>query len=611
MFQTLVLVQLDKTFPTPDGWMGHAPGIWVKKMSMSLAEQAASVVAGRGGTFDTGLSEIPVSVGSVIVGQDALNPVGSVDDLYIQNESFYFDSTNQLLYIAFEDFNPYYFFPIINAGQTFGFINKAQKDSMGFFLDSDFGGIHYDVRLKQLPAVNQTIDPQKFGVFRTSNISIEIENGDGAYDGIDETITGNGIRILIAYIEEGQIATIDDFFVVRYGFIDFANNPDSSTISVIGSDPRAEWDENVNPETFNITDYPNMDTKLIGKHIPFVIGPWEGIPGYRVDTEDFLVSTETYGDIVSVDKVYVFNGSINSVAVNRELTGGEFSVSGGIITIADYDSGDVVADMTGIDITNVVDIIIFLVATFQNLAYLPANWNISEVNEVIAEDFQGQAYFGIRGTTVQKTVETLLRSINARLMPLGSVLTIRRASQARDPLFEIRNEDLVQMPKIERNRVNSIKTISFDYNQNIYSKEYDTFFDDSLELAAIANNRKSQEAFFKTQLTDSDDAEQIALEYYNRFLAVPPVLAMPYLKPIGFFISDYLTFEVLRKKNEYDFTDSIVVKERADYEVIGVDWINKTFDLLYIQDNPRPPTETGVPDLLSSGILSTSVLGGD
>lgn len=609
--QTLVIVQLDKTFSSPEGWMSYAPGIWVKKMSMSVAEKDASIITSWGGSFDTGLSEISVSVGSVIVGQDALNPVSSVDDLYLQTESFFFDSTNQFLYIAFEDYKPYYLFPIINAGQTFGFINKAQKDSMGFLLDSDYGGIHYDIRLKGLPSVNQTIDPQKFGVFRTGSMSVEIENGDGAFDGIDETITGNGMRILVAYIEEDQIATIDDFFIVRYGFIDFVNNKDSSSIQVVGSDPRAEWSEKANPEIFNISDYPNIDTKLIGKHIPFVIGPWTGIPGQQIDAEDFLVSTETYGSIVSIDKVYLYNGSINSVDVNRELTGGEFSVSGGVITIPDYDSGSVVADMTGVNITNVIDIIIFLVSTFQNLAYVPSNWNISEVNEIIAEDFHGHTYFGTKGTTVQIAVESLLKSINARLIPLGSTLTIRRASQLRDPLFEVRNEDLLEMPSIERNRVNSIKTISFDYNQDIDSGEYDTFFDDSLELVAIANNRKSVQGKFQTLLTDSDDAEQIALEYYDRFIAVPPVLGMPYIKSINFFISDYLTYEVLRKKDKSDFTDATIVIERADYEVIGVDWINRTFDLLFIKDNPRPAVATGIPDLLSSGILSTSVLGGD
>lgn len=609
--QTLVIVQLDKTFSATEGWMGYAPGIWVKKMSLTAAEIAASMITSWGGIFDTGISEIPVSVGSVIVGQDALNPVDSVDELYLQDESFYYDTTNQLLYIVFENYTPYYFYPIIKAGQTFGFINAGQKDSMGFLLDSTYGGIHYDVRLKSLPGVNQTIDPQKFGVFRTSNMSIDIENGDGIYDGIDETVTGNGMRILIAYVEEGAIATIDDFFVARYGFIDFVNNPDSNTISVIGSDPRAEWSENVNPETFNTTDYPNIDSKLVGKHIPLVIGTWEGIPGYQIDAEDFLVSSETYGAVSSIDKAYLYNGSINSVEVNRELTGGEFSVSGGIITIPDYDSGDVVVDMTGIDITNVVEIILFLVDTFENLAFLSANWNIAEVNEVIAEDFTGHAYFDTSGTTVQVAVENLLKSINARLMPLGRSLTIRRASQIRDPLFEVRNEDLLRMPAIQRNRIDSIKTISFDYNKNIHTGRYDTFYDNSLELTAIANNRKSVEAFFKTLLTTSTDAEQIAIEYYERFISVPPALSMPYIKSIEFFISDYLTFELLRKKNEFDFTDASVVIERADYEVIGVDWINRTFDLLYIQDNPRPPVETGIPDLLSSGILSTSLLGGD
>jgi hypothetical protein len=608
--QTYVIAQLDKTSSATEGWMSYAPGIWVRKMSMTPAEQSASIINSWGGTFDTGLSDVPVNIGSVIVGQEAYNPVSSVDDLYLQNKSFYFDSSSQLLYIAFENYNPYYLYSVINAGQTFGFINKAQKDSMGFFLDSDYGGIHYEARLKRLPSVKQIIDPQKFGVFRNDPMNIQIENGDGKYDNIDETVTGNGMRILIAYAEEGETVDIDDFFLARYGFIDVVNNPDSNTISVLGSDPRAEWDTNVNPETFNLTDYPNINSKLVGKQVPLVIGEWEGIPGYQIDTEDFLVSSETYGDVLSIDKVYVFNGVINGVDVNRELTGGEFSTSGGIITIPDYESGDVVADMTGVNITNIVEIIIFLIVTFQNIAYISSNWNLTEVNEVIAEDFAGHIYFGTKGTTVQSAVEKLLKSINARLLPLSGVLTIRRSNAARTPLYEVRNEDLEKMPSISRDRVDTIKAISLDYNQNIYEDEFITFFDDSQIETAIANNRRSTQAFIETELTDADDAEQIAGEYYDRFIAVPEFLTMPYLKKIDFFISDFLTFELLRKKNEYDFTDSTIVLDRADYEVISVDWINRTFGLLFFADNPRP-TDAGVPDLLSSGILSTSVLGGD
>ena len=84
-----------------NGFTVYAAGIYWRKMSLSLADRAASPLETiLGGTWDEDLSIEPIQVSGLSVAGIIFSKVDSIADLYLQQASFYFDFNNQDLYLA-------------------------------------------------------------------------------------------------------------------------------------------------------------------------------------------------------------------------------------------------------------------------------------------------------------------------------------------------------------------------------------------------------------------------------------------------------------------------------------------------------------------------------
>ena len=462
------------------------PSIWWAKLTMDADEKAASFWVTNFGGDLSDFNERPLNITSVVSGINQYSKVTSIAEMYNQDKSFYWDNTNQIIYIRHN--NPWFIYSPITAGVSRTFADKVQYESSGF--PTEYTEDLDTTLILDSVDISQSIDPQEYGIFRYDNIDLEINNYDGRYDDINEESAGQGMEILFG-VSEGEI-TESDMSIVRSGYVQ-SFEFDGDILKVSGRDKRKKWSDKINTKTFNSTDYPNIDDRNYDKRIPICVGKCYNVPCIRVNTSttEFMFSTNSYGDMISVDQVYV-DGVAN--AHTGTETDGTFLVTG-------YTSGTVTADVTGVDKGNDVEKILWLLEEFQGLAFIPSNFNTGEINIAKTDAKTGGLYIGTGGEKLDKVIERLLNNMGGWLFQQGDVFTIRVFDDERESVREILQDEIVGTVRRSYNEDEFVSSVTTLYKKDEKEKDFYVDYNDTKEDEAVRNQYRLNNKEIETTLS--------------------------------------------------------------------------------------------------------------
>jgi hypothetical protein len=283
-----------------------------------------------------------------------------------------------------------------------------------------------------------------------------------------------------------------------------------------------------------------------------------------------------------------FDGKISGGDVDRFLTGGEFSVdvSTGILTVNNYDTGNASFYGKVTELVETVEILLFLLDTYENFAYIPSNFNISEVEVVRALDYQAHVYITKTGKELFKVIEKLVMDIQVDFFQQGSVLTMRKSNEERAssedvPLFQITDNPAGWVS----DRTDTVKTIAVSYDHDYRLKAGTTYFDDTNEEAALTSNLKAIDKTFETNLISESDIIEIYDEYYTRFTAPSRTVTVNRVIPWMAGLTDFVTFKVTRQSTIDGDTD---VFPRGIYKIVELDQNSNRAEIIFFSDRPEP-----------------------
>jgi len=555
----------------------YEPDIWWAKLTMTATEKASSPILTVGGSLDD-ISEVPIEIGSVVSGTDTFQSVSSISEMYLQSKSFYWDDANQTIYVRFDD--PWFIYKPVTGGTIRTFCDKLQYDGVGF--PTAYTESLEPTLITDSVSINQSVDPQEYGIFRYDNISLEIDNSDGRYDDINDTSAGQVLEILFATSEDE--ITADDFLVARSGYVESFEFVGADRLRISGRDKRKKWSDKIGTETFNATDYPNLDDKNYDKRIPICVGECYNVPCIRVDTSttEFMFSTTTYGNMVSVDQVYV-DGVAN--AHTGTETDGTFLVTG-------YSSGTVTADVTGVDKGNDVEKIIWLLDTFAGISEIASNYNLSEIAEAKTQAKTGGLYISTSGEKLNSVIERLLVNMGGWLIQQGDKFTIRIFDDDRESIREIEQDELLSFPTRKYNEDEFVSSVTVNYHKDEKEKTFWTDYNDSRQDEAVRNQYRLNDKVIETTLLTSADALAVGNRYYNRFIDIPATIEMSLGSEItGIYPTDIITYTHIRPQkmlNNGEIETDVEIVGRSNYQVTDIDWIKRTMTLQYVTSEFLP-----------------------
>lgn len=602
-------------------FVSFSPGIYQKTLTVPVAVQEASFwYTNFSGSWN--IDSAPVSIGSVRINNLILGSVDSIEELREQDGAFHFDIATQILYFALYDFKNAWQYNGYKIGETSGFISQAQMQLINgekFPVSAYLGATFYEPRLNDDDiSIEEGLDDQGNGIFVFDEITASLRNADGKFDLIRGEVTGNEARILIANIsdtpEEEEAtgypyklrADISDFNIIRRGVIEDVSysDPDSPAIKAI--DPRSDWDQKIGTTILSVSEFPDLEDNLIGKRKPIIVGNVNGTPCVRVEPRplsaantEFLICDTSIGDIGSVSGIY-FDGKISGSDVDRFLAGGEYSVntSTGVLTVNNYNSGDAFFYGVGVAINETVAVTLFLLDTYANLAYIPSNFNKTEIEQIRNLGYLTHVYVDKSGEKLSSVIEKLVIDINVDFFQQGSPFTMRLANQERPSTEEVKTFELSDNPAPWVNdRTETIKTISVGYNRDYRTDTFDTYYDDSREQEAIDNNRRSVDKVIETNLLNSGNVASIYDVFYERYSKPSRTVTINRLRPFMANLSDFVLLKIERDINGTKKS----IFPRAKYKIVSINHIDDTAEAVYFSDQPEPYLMQG---LLSFGTPS-------
>jgi hypothetical protein len=300
----------------------------------------------------------------------------SVDDCEDNEKSFYFDITEQMLYIHFDHtINPYTV--IVEYGKVFGYTNDKIRN---------FNGIDYIPMVKEIPNFSLRVDPLRYT--RQSHLSGNVimnntpvdGSSDGTFDSNDE-FTGNDIFML--YGLDGY--TYSELILITNNYIE--NTIVSlNEVVVITKDKREKETPTAPTDTFSLTDFPDMDNDLDGIIKPDGYGRLRGVPGICVNSEQAGNKTFYFASVIQAAPAPVFRCKQDEKWTIIVPSATDYA--NGMATFATADvhvDGDNTKGLEDVFCTgyfrpyyNPGDIIADLNLRFNSIAYNSSNYNTTE-----------------------------------------------------------------------------------------------------------------------------------------------------------------------------------------------------------------------------------------
>lgn len=376
MSQYFGVVEIVKPFPLDvSEFTFYAPFVVFSQVTTNSTFASTSYFTTTFGAADETNKEV-LNIKSII--RDLVNNYSQQDTLAdcLSNEtSFYFDTTDQLLYIHVEhDVN--FFAADWHFGKVFGFTTDEVRQ---------FNGIDYLPEVISIPNLKREVDPIYISKASLWGGDIVMRNDQvvgGSTIGIFDGETGlNGQQVDILFGQDGDDYT--DLIGVSRNFIENIEL-NLSEARLITKDMREKESIKIPTEKFSLSDYPDMDPDRDGKIKPMAWGYVRGVKGFCTnDLEGALAAKVFYFSPFTTITVYK---KVDDLWVAVVPTASDATAGTKTLAVADaHIDGDgtkglneIMAIGTFINYSNPADIISDINNRYLSITYNSSNYNTTE-----------------------------------------------------------------------------------------------------------------------------------------------------------------------------------------------------------------------------------------
>lgn len=200
-----ILVEMDISSINTQ-WVNCGAGIWKVNFDGLYPEVDSSLLDGFTAQDFWG-------VGSIQIDTIFLTKVSSLLLVSSTYQSFYWDNSDNTLYVTLPNYSEPILFETIFVGVIYGYTKKE-------FTPIGTSQI-YEGRLGKVPSIGYARDPLYFGKISYPSVSINLINADGEFDQFSDTfnIYGNQVRIYFGYEE----IDYSEYQLIYTGYIEKIN----------------------------------------------------------------------------------------------------------------------------------------------------------------------------------------------------------------------------------------------------------------------------------------------------------------------------------------------------------------------------------------------------
>jgi len=511
------VVEIDKTIIYENTFTPYAPYVYKTLVSLPSDEIASywTDTFGADGTYnDEKLQIESATINSI---QD-LSSQESLSNCISQEQSFYFDFTNQSLYVHV----PHEYGTSennIEIGKLFGYCS----DTVRYFRDQIYQPI-----VQSIPSISDQADPLQYGIIAFGGGSVSMVN-DGTFD-TDEKLYGNEVRIKRG--QEGD--TYEDLILMFTGYVkDYTTT--TSDISIEVGDKRERLEVAYPTDVFTILDAYNdttasWETDEELEHDGY--GDVIQVPAFPTAENASTVSYKWGVSVTSITQVYTYDDEVLSpVAHSNFSTSGTFDLD--IVDVA-KDGADIKKGIKQVYVTgrmraydNPADIIADLNSRVAGIEYNLSNYNQTEWTTESASLADISLYMD----DTKKLYEWI------ELMQNGSdpgfryedrdKITLRIDNPDRTPTVtitpvDIRNSDI----PVEQNAQLYASSAIVKYSKNHRHGHYNQVSNTSYEDDVIREHRIKKIETYETLLTNSTDATAKAARIMADISEIRPIVTL-------------------------------------------------------------------------------------
>ena len=596
----VVLFEID--IPTKNGeldvLLNYEAGIWFCRLAPGVVTPEDDY--GVFGYYENTLADDGLDVGSVIVKDTQYLKVLSIDELRLQDSSFYYDLETTDLYLHFNRWHKpvnYKWIDFITVGAITGY-SMGTDPTHGAYYDN----IYYPSRVESIPSLNKKKDRLFYGLVSFNGGSITLNNEDGFFDNFrDLDIYGQPCRIYAGF--EGYER--DEMRQVYAGFID-SYSWDFDKFVIRASDPRKRLTTPLPVNVISVDDYADLDEDDEDKFKPIIYGRVNGCeviplnPKALAGDYDFMVMDTEFHDMTEVYNVYIDGVLVDPLNWSETVADGTITIDRG--QFSDEPSG-VTVDVKGVNITNAGAVMKDLLLNYGSLAFIASNFNTAEFNSVMAKS--RQVAFRIAETEqLIKVIENIcVANDSIFLVQDNGRFTLRRYIPARTPIKTIEREEFLSLPSVKINEDLFLSSAIILYNENLDTGKRLRYRNTDYEAEVLAKYKGLKEKTFETILTSRTDAIAKSEVIMNASKVIREEISISAaFKNVDLEVMDFVIAQPLKRETG--------PTRWAIYEVLGINKNLERFeielDLLFVDwYTPEPPATT------QGGILWNHYLWGD
>jgi hypothetical protein len=521
-------------------WVSYAPGVWVTSFAGDYSAFDSDLVGAEFTWYGSPAREPAGSaegsatitrIGSVFVGNIRLPNANGLSALLSLDEAgFYWDDTDELLYVKFPQNNPPDLFSIV--------VGVASLVSNKQWIDEE-NQRSYDADLVSLPKVKKTIDPLFFGRIKLNDATIRLQNVHGAYDFLADFDTyGQEIRILYGDTDDQYT----NFRRMWTGFVDDYTITESEAI-IRASDTRKLLEKPVPVRFFNQTDYTDLDDSDDGKPIPLAYGLIVDVNPMCVNRSIYdkasaqtyewkLCDTTDHDGIDSIQAVRYKGTALTPVSpiTDPPTASGQY----GSVDLAEgtfetykadddeYDFRDLSVDFTGVEndgtaIETGLDVIVDLISTYGDIPFSNVRYNESQWTSATSDNV---GLYVKKDSTIAKEIERIAASLRIQFDVQGDGrFTVRRFDPTAEPVYTVREDEILDPISAVYSSEEFASRIYVEYQGGVYR-----YTDDENEI--IDRYKTTRAKTFETILTNEADATDFATDVMSLIKDLPPLISV-------------------------------------------------------------------------------------
>ena len=601
-----IIFEIDKGNDTPKSpyyWRKETPSVY--KLSWSWKQEERVFSYGKGGYGygaygSTGTATLPApskviatGVGSLIIDAELYNKTSSISECDLTDKSFYFDLDDQVLYINFEDMTNPWDYIDISLGISEGYSNVPLGKNA-----------NYETRIVSMPSLKIERDSLYYGNIAFQNSSITLNNMDHYFDTFDQDdVFGKLCRV--KYSDDNETyKTLYSGKMADYKLV--GNN-----IILNLKDPRKTLETTIPIDTFNLTDYPNIEENMIGTVIPIGYNKVLDSMAYSLNeagttTFDFKFCNHT---ATSIQEIRVDGVSVTQTAT--DLTAGEFTLSS-----SDYSKGKTVTiDYTGKAISNPIGIIEDLLLTYTDTLYNDTYFNLTNW-EAVKSSVTTEIGLGlIESEDLIDVIGRISQSVFGSFITGGDGrFDFKVVDNSKAITQTLYGWDFMSAPEVAHESDQYLSSAKIGYNKGLENEESPSYINTDNQDALFTKYDTKTEQEFETLLLSESDASDYSDKVLDQFGGIFPMFSLKTkMQAADLELEDLIDAQLYISDNRFYYARLEILSKVIDY--IGATVMLKGRVVLYRDDLGatvtlpkdsiliRQLTKLVVPDALPNDIL--------